>query len=88
LSLAIELLISFAIPAAEAASMTGGAMEPGSHNAVAQLRVMHPATRMSGSNGCSSKGGNGKSSCGSSAGQGDLSQKVWEKIKNHPCYSE
>jgi nitrogen fixation protein NifB len=63
-------------------------MEPGSHNAVAQLRVMHPATRMSGSNGCSSKGGNGKSSCGSSAGQGDLSQKVWEKIKNHPCYSE
>jgi nitrogen fixation protein NifB len=63
-------------------------MEPGSHNAIAQLRVMHLATRMSGTNGCSSKGGNGKSSCGSSAGQGDLSPKVWEKIKNHPCYSE
>jgi len=63
-------------------------MEPGNHNAIAQLRVMHPATRMSGGNGCSSKGDNGKSSCGSSAGQGDLSPKVWEKIKNHPCYSE
>jgi nitrogen fixation protein NifB len=63
-------------------------METGNHNAIAQLRVMHPATRMSGANGCSSKGGNGKSSCGSSAGQGDLSPKVWEKIKNHPCYSE
>ena len=63
-------------------------MEPGNHNAIAQLRVMHPATRMSGANGCNSKGGDGKSSCGSSAGQGDLSPKVWEKIKNHPCYSE
>ena len=63
-------------------------MEVGNHNAIAQLRVMPPATRMSGANGCSSKGGNGKSGCGSSAGQGDLSPKVWEKIKNHPCYSE
>ncbi|ABD89995.1 nitrogenase cofactor biosynthesis protein NifB [Rhodopseudomonas palustris] len=38
--------------------------------------------------GCSSKGGSGKSSCGSAAGQGDLAPEVWEKVKNHPCYSE
>ncbi|MFN3397822.1 MAG: radical SAM protein, partial [Sulfurimicrobium sp.] len=38
--------------------------------------------------GCGSKGGSGKSSCGSGAGQGDLSPEIWEKVKNHPCYSE
>ncbi|RTL67141.1 MAG: nitrogenase cofactor biosynthesis protein NifB [Hyphomicrobiales bacterium] len=37
-----------------------------------------PAT----SSGCSSK------SCGSSGGQGDMPAEVWEKIKDHPCYSE
>ncbi len=38
--------------------------------------------------GCGTAGGNGKASCGSSAGQGDLSPEIWEKVKNHPCYSE
>lgn len=38
--------------------------------------------------GCSSNGGSGKSSCGSSAGSGDLPPEIWEKVKNHPCYSE
>ncbi|WP_448189597.1 nitrogenase cofactor biosynthesis protein NifB [Azospirillum sp. sgz301742] len=28
------------------------------------------------------------SSCGSSDGPGDLPAEVWEKVKNHPCYSE
>ncbi|MDX2204159.1 MAG: nitrogenase cofactor biosynthesis protein NifB [Hyphomicrobiaceae bacterium] len=32
--------------------------------------------------GCSSK------SCGSSAGAGDMPAEIWEKIKDHPCYSE
>ena len=40
------------------------------------------------SSGCGSKGGSGKSSCGSGAGQGDLAPEIWEKVKNHPCYSE
>lgn len=26
--------------------------------------------------------------CGSSASQGDLPTEVWEKVKDHPCYSE
>ncbi len=38
--------------------------------------------------GCGTKGGGGKASCGSSAGQGDLPTEIWEKVKNHPCYSE
>lgn len=41
-----------------------------------------------GSGGCSSQGGAGKSGCGSAAGQGDLPPEIWEKVKNHPCYSE
>ena len=38
--------------------------------------------------GCGSKGGSGKSSCGSSKGPSDLAPEIWEKIKDHPCYSE
>ena len=28
------------------------------------------------------------SSCGSSAGADDLAPEIWEKVKDHPCYSE
>jgi nitrogen fixation protein NifB len=38
--------------------------------------------------GCNTQGGSGKASCGSSAGQNDLAPEIWEKVKNHPCYSE
>jgi len=38
--------------------------------------------------GCGTQGGSGKASCGSSAGAGDLPPEIWEKVKNHPCYSE
>ncbi len=38
--------------------------------------------------GCGTSGGSGKASCGSSGGQGDLAPDIWEKVKNHPCYSE
>lgn len=40
------------------------------------------------SGGCGTTGGAGKSSCGSSAGAGDMPPEIWEKVKNHPCYSE
>jgi len=33
--------------------------------------------------GCASKG-----SCGSASGPSDMAPEVWEKVKNHPCYSE
>jgi len=38
--------------------------------------------------GCGSHGGDGKASCGTSDGPEDMSPEVWEKVKNHPCYSE
>jgi nitrogen fixation protein NifB len=38
--------------------------------------------------GCGTSGGSGKASCGSGAGQNDLPPEIWEKVKNHPCYSE
>jgi len=38
--------------------------------------------------GCSTSGGAGKSSCGSSGGPDDMPEHIWEKVKNHPCYSE
>ena len=38
--------------------------------------------------GCGTTGGDGKASCGSAAGQGDLPAEIWEKVKNQPCYSE
>jgi nitrogen fixation protein NifB len=38
--------------------------------------------------GCGTSSEGGKASCGSAAGQGDLPTEIWEKVKNHPCYSE
>jgi nitrogen fixation protein NifB len=38
--------------------------------------------------GCGTHGDSGKASCGSAAGAGDLAPEIWEKVKNHPCYSE
>jgi len=38
--------------------------------------------------GCGTSGGSGKASCGSSDGPEDMDPEVWEKVKNHPCYSE
>lgn len=38
--------------------------------------------------GCGTIGGSGKASCGSQAGIANLPIEIWEKVKNHPCYSE
>ncbi|HTO79168.1 MAG TPA: nitrogenase cofactor biosynthesis protein NifB [Methylocystis sp.] len=38
--------------------------------------------------GCGTSGGSGKASCGSSDGPEDMAPEIWEKVKNHPCYSE
>ncbi len=40
------------------------------------------------SGGCGTSGGAGKASCGSSDGPADMPAEIWEKVKNHPCYSE
>ncbi|HEY0283667.1 MAG TPA: nitrogenase cofactor biosynthesis protein NifB [Rhizomicrobium sp.] len=38
--------------------------------------------------GCSASSAKGQSSCGTAAGQSDLPPALWNKIKDHPCYSE
>ncbi|TXG86805.1 MAG: nitrogenase cofactor biosynthesis protein NifB [Thermomicrobiales bacterium] len=38
--------------------------------------------------GCGTSGGEGKSGCGSKSGPADVPEHIWDKIKNHPCYSE
>jgi nitrogen fixation protein NifB len=38
--------------------------------------------------GCATRGASGKAGCGSAGGANDFAPGVWEKIKNHPCYSE
>jgi len=63
-------------------------MKKGNQTEASQFRVMQPGELHGMPVGCGSNGGSGKSSCGSAAGQGDLSPEVWEKVKNHPCYSE
>lgn len=36
---------------------------------------------------CGTSGGDGKAGCGSKSGSADLPAHIWDKIKNHPCYS-
>ncbi|MCM2342292.1 MAG: nitrogenase cofactor biosynthesis protein NifB, partial [Rhodoferax sp.] len=38
--------------------------------------------------GCGTVGSEGKASCGSSDGPEDMPQAIWDKVKDHPCYSE
>ncbi len=40
------------------------------------------------SGGCATHGAEGKASCGSSGGPDDMPPDIWDKVKNHPCYSE
>lgn len=44
--------------------------------------------KAAGHQGCGTTAAAGKSSCGSSSGPADMAPEVWEKVKNHPCYSE
>ncbi|WP_128916417.1 nitrogenase cofactor biosynthesis protein NifB [Bradyrhizobium nanningense] len=46
---------------------------------------MRPVTEHKG---CSASAKTGQASCGSAADQGKLPTEIWEKVKNHPCYSE
>jgi nitrogen fixation protein NifB len=39
--------------------------------------------------GCETNSDGGKkASCGTAAGENDLPPEIWDKVKNHPCYSE
>ncbi|VIO68645.1 FeMo cofactor biosynthesis protein NifB [Bradyrhizobium ivorense] len=53
--------------------------------AVGAGKMVQPAAEH---RGCRVSSNTGQASCGSRAGQGDLPTEIWEKVKNHPCYSE
>ncbi|WP_119154748.1 nitrogenase cofactor biosynthesis protein NifB [Caldimonas tepidiphila] len=53
-----------------------------------QIRPLGAALDAPAASGCSTAGDAGSSSCGSSAGPDDMPPEIWEKIKDHPCYSE
>ncbi|HYA66255.1 MAG TPA: nitrogenase cofactor biosynthesis protein NifB, partial [Burkholderiaceae bacterium] len=57
------------------------------HISLATLKAKGTAQSQA-SSGCGTSGGAGKASCGSPMGPGDLPPEIWEKVKNHPCYSE
>ncbi len=61
-------------------TQTDGMQTPGGIDQLMQTVAEHK--------GCGTSGGIGKASCGSGAGQGDMPPEIWEKVKNHPCYSE
>src|SRR6266511_4578470 len=67
-------------------------MREQAQDSMAKLTILQPSgevmQKMAEQKGCGTKGGSGKASCGSAAGQGDLAPEIWEKVKNHPCYSE
>ena len=58
-----------------------------SYVSLAALKAARSAISVA-ATGCSSEGGAGKASCGSADGPDDLPPEIWEKVKNHPCYSE
>ncbi|MGF6969284.1 nitrogen fixation protein NifB [Paraburkholderia sp. WC7.3g] len=48
------------------------------------VKIEDPSTR----GGCGTHGGEGKASCGAPGSLDDLPPDIWEKVKDHPCYSE
>jgi nitrogen fixation protein NifB len=51
-------------------------------SSIARGRIVPAEAPAAPTGGCSSK------SCGSSDGQGDMPAHIWDKVKDHPCYSE
>jgi len=71
------------------ASAPAGAMPAKTYVSIGQIKPLGakldvPAT----GGGCDTHGAEGKASCGSSDGPDDMPQAIWDKVKNHPCYSE
>ncbi len=69
------------MPASTAAAST-------SYLSLGSLKAKRAVVSEPAASGCGSQGGAGKASCGSSSGPDDLPPEIWEKVKNHPCYSE
>jgi len=71
--------------------MDASSLAPTAFIGIGQIRplgaAITPVTPEPGG-GCGTSGGEGKASCGTSGGPDDMPQEIWDKVKNHPCYSE
>lgn len=66
-----------------------GSMPATTYVSIGQIKSLHEALEPpQPGGGCGTEGGEGKASCGTSAGPDDMPQEIWDKVKNHPCYSE
>jgi len=64
-------------------------MQPAEYVAVHEIKSLGALLdKVAEHKGCGTSGDVGKASCGSSDGPADMAPEVWEKVKNHPCYSE
>ncbi|WP_059410646.1 nitrogenase cofactor biosynthesis protein NifB [Cupriavidus basilensis] len=71
------------------ASSNAGAMPATTYIGIGQIRPLGAKADVpAAGGGCGTQGGEGKASCGSSGGPDDMPAEIWEKVKNHPCYSE
>ncbi len=74
-------------------TLTGGRMATTFENSAPKLKPLggiriEVAGQSAAQSGCNTTAGAGKSGCGSSAGPSDMPPEIWERVKNHPCYSE
>ena len=60
----------------------------GQHMPTGIVDVEDIMQKMAEHQGCGTSSEGGKASCGSSDGPADMPPEIWEKVKNHPCYSE
>ncbi len=59
-----------------------------SYVSIGQIRPLGALLEAPASGGCDTLSSEDKASCGSSDGPDDMPQEIWDKVKNHPCYSE
>ncbi len=70
-------------------SAAAGAMPAKTYVSIGQIKPLGAKlNEPEAGGGCGTSGGEGKASCGSSDGPDDMPQEIWDKVKNHPCYSE
>lgn len=68
--------------------MDASTLAPTAYIGIGQIRPLGEANLPAPGGGCGTSGGDGKASCGTSGGPDDMPPEIWDKIKNHPCYSE
>ncbi len=71
------------------ASTNAGSMPARTYVGIGQIKPLGAKVDIpEAGGGCGTHGGDGKASCGTSGGPDDMPQDIWDKVKNHPCYSE